>query len=518
MHLAIIMDGNGRWATQKGLSRLEGHKKGSETLKNISLYCSDKKRNVDYLSVYAFSVQNWGRPKEEIFALFSLIRSYFNDIETLNKRNIRIRTQGYIEIYPKDILDTIKNAVNLTKNNTGLILTIVLSYGGREEIVDAINEMITDGFTNINMNNLSSYIEKDKVPNPDLIIRTSGEFRTSNFLLWQSAYSEYLFTDIYWPDFTEKELDNALALYTKRSRRFGLVDASTTDALPNANALPNEDQCRFFIEQIINKRQQDTSRVDRYKEKSLLRSKYFNIINNMLIENTLTDAPEIVSKEAEQFGRKVIPNKPESFYMHINTWTEWIFLTDNIIDENNLKNKNQTELKNINLDDLTIVDMHKLFRKYIKSAETEETLKTKMFELNSRDISLYKCIIRNDIKCDYISRIIVFFYIIFPILENILSTDMICLIAIMSTILDDIEDGDNEIPFDIYQVLESVLISFEQNDSIQVNNSITIKMKTALIYLILFSLQRNESKNESKNEKKKKITFSMLFNYLQILF
>ena len=137
-----------------------------------------------------------------------------------------------------------------------------------------------------------------------------------------------------------------------------------------------------------------------------------------------------------------------------------------------------------------------------------------MFELNSRDISLYKSIIRNDIKCDYISRIIVFFYIIFPILEDILSTDMICLIAIMSTILDDIEDGDNEIPLDIYQVLESVLISFEQNDSIQINNSITIKIKTALIYLILFSLQRTES----KNDKNKKITFSMLFNYLQMLF
>ena len=376
--------------------------------------------------------------------------------------------------------------------------------------------MITDGFTNINMNNLSSYIEKDKVPNPDLIIRTSGEFRTSNFLLWQSAYSEYLFTDIYWPDFTEKELDNALALYNKRSRRFGLVEPLTStlsNALSN-DALPIEDQCRFFIEQIINKTQQNTSRVDRYKEKSLLRSKYFNIINNMLIENTLTDAPEIVAKEAERFGRKVIPNKPESFYTHINTWTEWIFLTDNIIDENNLKNINHTELKNINLDDLTIVDMHKLFRKYIKSAETEETLKTKLFELNARDISLYKCIIRNDIKCDYISRIIVFFYIIFPILEDILSTDMICLIAIMSTILDDIEDGDNEIPLDIYHVLESVLISFEQNDSIQVNNSITIKIKTALIYLILFSLQRTES----KNDKNKKITFSMLFNYLQMLF
>jgi undecaprenyl diphosphate synthase len=515
MHLAIIMDGNGRWATQKGLSRLEGHKKGSETLKNISLYCSEKKRNIDYLSVYAFSVQNWGRPKEEIFSLFSLIKSYFNDIELFNKRNIRIRTQGYIEIYPKDILDTIKNAVNITKNNTGLTLTIVLSYGGREEIVDAVNEMIIDGFTNINMNNLSSYIEKDKVPNPDLIIRTSGEFRTSNFLLWQSAYSEYLFTDIYWPDFTEKELDNALTLYSKRSRRFGLVDPLTRtlpNALSNTNALPTEDHCRFFIEQIINKRQQYTSRVDRYKEKSLLRSKYFNIINNMLLENTLTDAPEIVAKEAEQFGRKLIPNKPESFYTHINTWTEWIFLTDNIIDENNLKNKNNIELKNINLDDLTIVDMHKLFRKYIKSAETEETLKTKMFELNARDISLYRCILRNDIKSDYISRIIVFFYIIFPILEDILTTDMICLIAIMSTILDDIEDCDNEIPLDIYQVLESVLISFEQNDSIQVNNSITIKMKTSLIYLILFSLQRTETKND------KKITFSMLFNYLQMLF
>jgi hypothetical protein len=364
------------------------------------------------------------------------------------------------------------------------------------------------------MNNLSSYIEKDNVPNPDLIIRTSGEFRISNFLLWQSAYSEYLFTDIYWPDFTEKELDNALALYTKRSRRFGLVDpsVSSTTSVSKTNTFPNEDHCRFFIEQIINKTHEETCRVDRYKDTSLLRSKYFNIINNMLIENTLTDAPEIVAKEAEKFGRKIIPNKSESFYTHINTWTEWIFLTDNIIDGNNIKIR--SELKNIILDDLTIVDMHKLFRKYIKSAETEETLKTKMFELNARDISLYKCIIRNDIKCDdYISRIIVFFYIIFPILEDILSTDMICLIAIMSTILDDIEDGDNEIPLDIYQVLESVLISFEQNDSIQINNSITIKIKTGLIYLILFSLQRRTIVSKKKN----KITFSMLFNYLQML-
>jgi hypothetical protein len=241
----------------------------------------------------------------------------------------------------------------------------------------------------------------------------------------------------------------------------------------------------------------------------------------MLRENSVKETPEFIAQEAENFVRKFIPNKPEDFYRHINVWTEWIFLTDNIIDENNIKTS--VGLKEIILDDLTIIDMHKLFRKYITSPETEEHLKTKLFELNSNDISLYKLIIKNDIKHDYTSRIIVFFYIILPILQDILNTEMICLIAIMTTLLDDLEDGDNEIPFDVYQIMECVLEEFEKDNSLQVNNSITVKIKTALIYLILFSLKRTEGGPDraggpdNTRGPDNKITFSMLFTYLHLI-
>ena len=521
MHLAIIMDGNGRWATKKGLTRIDGHKEGSKTLKKIALYCSDKKVGVDYLTVYAFSIQNWGRPREEIFSLFSLVKEdYFNDIETFNKANIRIRTQGYIDVFPKELLDVINNTVEKTKNNTGLVLTMAVSYGGREEILDAVNEMLNDGMKTCNMKDLVKYIEKDNIPNPDLVIRTSGEYRVSNFLLWQSAYSEYLFTDKLWPDFNASDIDDALQTFSKRTRRFGLIEPPKDKQKFN---LPDEDNCRKYISHLLERKHIETLKVDKYKGNILLRTKYNTIINNLLKSN-IEDKPESISKEAELFVRDIVKNQPEKYYTHINSWTELLFLTDNIIDMYDIKKYEKEMFIDVKLEDVSLIDVHKTFRKYITSQDIEERLKQKLYELDMYDMTLYKSIIKNDIKEDYISRILIFVYGIYPILQEIFNDDMICLLAIVCTIFDDIEDDDNKLNFNVYELLETIIEEIEQNSivdnekitfkykSVLVDNTIFIKIKTAIIYLLLFVLKRKDDKGI-----KKKFSFAMLFRYLQLI-
>ncbi|MBZ9635818.1 isoprenyl transferase [Clostridium sp. FP1] len=228
VHIAIIMDGNGRWAKQRNLPRALGHKAGVETIRKIVKECNNL--GVKYLTLYAFSTENWNRPMQEIDALMKLLVEYLkNEFEELNANDVVINSIGNISKLPRICRVELDNAYEKTKNNKGLVLNLALNYGGRNEIVDAVKEISLDLINKkiskdeITEELFSKYMYTGEMPDPDLIIRPSGELRLSNFLLWQSAYSEFWFSDINWPDFNEKHLTLAIVDYQKRDRRFGKV-------------------------------------------------------------------------------------------------------------------------------------------------------------------------------------------------------------------------------------------------------------------------------------------------------
>lgn len=225
-HLAIIMDGNGRWAKQKGLIRALGHEKGTKSVRTTVETCA--KIGIENLTLYAFSTENWNRPKLEVDTLMKLlVNSLKKELPTLEKNNIRLNCIGNIALLPTKAQKELLTVVEKTKNNTKMNLTLALSYGSREELISAIKS-ISDKVKNniISVNSIDESIINEhlythNLPNVDLLIRTSGEHRISNFLLWQIAYSELYFTDVLWPDFNEEELYLALISYQKRERRFG---------------------------------------------------------------------------------------------------------------------------------------------------------------------------------------------------------------------------------------------------------------------------------------------------------
>lgn len=228
-HIAIIMDGNGRWAKQRGLPRSLGHKAGVEALKEIVRYSSNI--GIKILTVYAFSTENWARPVEEVDYLINILLVEYmkKEIDELNKNNVKIRILGDIDQLPVSTKKQIIEAVELTKNNSGLKFNIALNYGGRKEIVDAVKkiaEMIEKGevkTADIDEKLLADCLYTSGDKDPDLIIRTSGEMRISNFLIWQSAYSELYFSNVLWPDFNKDNFKEAIDDYMKRDRRFGKV-------------------------------------------------------------------------------------------------------------------------------------------------------------------------------------------------------------------------------------------------------------------------------------------------------
>lgn len=220
-HIAIIMDGNGRWAKKKGMPRTYGHKAGADTLRKILTSCGEL--GVKYLTVYAFSTENWKRAKEEVDTLMFLFKTYLkNEKKLLMKNNVRFLVSGRKDGVSEDLLNEIKKLEEATKGNTGITLNIAFNYGGRAELVDAIKEIIKNNEKEITEETVEKYLY-NQLPDPELLIRTSGELRISNFLLWQIAYSEIYVTDTYWPDFNKDELIRAIENYQKRDRRFGGV-------------------------------------------------------------------------------------------------------------------------------------------------------------------------------------------------------------------------------------------------------------------------------------------------------
>ena len=234
-HVAIIMDGNGRWALSRGLPRLAGHRAGTENLRRIIRACVEF--GVKYLTIYAFSTENWGRPREEVDGLMHILENVIDkELAELHQEGVQLRHIGRLERLDPKIQEKVLDAIELTRNNQRLILNVAFNYGGRDEIICAVRKMIQDGVKpeEVDEEMVGRYLFTAGVPDPDLIIRTSGELRISNFLIWQAAYSEWYVTPVYWPDFNKEEFRKALDTYAQRDRRFGSLSSSVEDNPPHA--------------------------------------------------------------------------------------------------------------------------------------------------------------------------------------------------------------------------------------------------------------------------------------------
>ncbi len=220
-HVAIIMDGNGRWAKSRRLPRLMGHRAGAESVREITRAAGEW--GIEVLTLYAFSVENWSRPKTEVKGLWQLLKRYLrNELKELNDNNVRLHTVGRTHELPENVQHELKETIKNTFKNTGLILNLALNYGGRAEIVDGVNRLLKHReISLVSEESFGQELYTSSLPDPDLLIRTSGEFRVSNFLLWQAAYAEFYVTETLWPDFRRPDFLKALTEYQKRERRFG---------------------------------------------------------------------------------------------------------------------------------------------------------------------------------------------------------------------------------------------------------------------------------------------------------
>lgn len=235
-HIAIIMDGNGRWALSRGLPRLAGHRAGTENLRRVIEACIEF--GIQYLTIYAFSTENWGRPPEEVQGLMKIFEDVIDrELQELHDQGVQLRHIGRLDRLEPAFREKVLHALDFTHENTRLVLSIAFNYGGRDEIVCAIQRMITDGLQadEVTDEMVNHYLFTAGVPDPDLIIRTSGELRGSNFLIWQGAYSEWYFPQTYWPDFDKEQLRIALEEFSRRERRYGRISEAERDIAQHAH-------------------------------------------------------------------------------------------------------------------------------------------------------------------------------------------------------------------------------------------------------------------------------------------
>tara|TARA_Y100001970_G_scaffold292576_1_gene434418 strand:- start:3282 stop:3986 length:705 start_codon:yes stop_codon:yes gene_type:complete len=222
-HVSIIMDGNGRWANERGKSRIDGHKKGVDVVREVIKYSIEYK--IKYLTLFTFSSENWNRPKKEILNLMNLlVRSLDLETQSLIKNDVKLKVIGDLSNLDSVTRGSLKKVVDLTKNNKTITLVLAISYGGRQEIISAVNKILLLDNKKITLDMFSSFLYTKDIPDPDLLIRTGKEKRISNFLLWQTSYTEIYFSDLYWPDFNKKELDKALLFFNKCNRKFGKIN------------------------------------------------------------------------------------------------------------------------------------------------------------------------------------------------------------------------------------------------------------------------------------------------------
>ena len=230
-HVAIIMDGNGRWAKERGLPRLAGHRAGVENLRRVIRAATEF--GIKYLTIYAFSTENWERPRSEVRGLLNILEEVIDrELQELHRNGVQLRHLGRLEGLKPELQEKVRQAIELTRGNRALVLNVAWNYGGRDEIIQAIRRMLADGVEpeQVDEQLVSSYLYTSDCPDPDLIIRTSGELRLSNFLIWQAAYSEWYVTPTYWPDFDKEEYRRALEAFAQRDRRYGKVSSNEYEA------------------------------------------------------------------------------------------------------------------------------------------------------------------------------------------------------------------------------------------------------------------------------------------------
>ena len=233
VHVGVIMDGNGRWAAAHRVDRAEGHRAGAEAIRPIVERVAEY--GISVLTVWGFSTENWGRPRREVQAIFKLGQRFIDDyLQELHEQGVRLRHLGDLDRLPGRLQSKVERAIKLTEHNDRLTLNLAFNYGGRADIVEAVRQLVTSGVSadEVTEEAIAARLEASDLPAPDLVIRTGGERRTSNFMIWQAAYSEYYFTDTLWPDFDETELDRALIEYTRRQRRFGLIESDVDADTP----------------------------------------------------------------------------------------------------------------------------------------------------------------------------------------------------------------------------------------------------------------------------------------------
>lgn len=222
-HIAFIMDGNGRWAKRRFQPRHLGHRAGTKALKRVIEDCNN--RGIEVVSFYAFSTENWKRPQSEIDKIFDMVKRFANDeLDKYANDNMKCIVSGDMERLPQDVKQSLDKIINFTKDNTGMIINLAINYGSRDEIVYAVNKLLDKGVKNISQEDLQSELYTHNLPDPDIIVRTSGEKRLSNFMLYQSAYSELIFIDEYWPEMDKKIMDKIVAEFNKRTRKFGDIE------------------------------------------------------------------------------------------------------------------------------------------------------------------------------------------------------------------------------------------------------------------------------------------------------
>jgi undecaprenyl diphosphate synthase len=238
-HVAVIMDGNGRWAKERGLSRQAGHRAGTENIRRLIEAFAE--RGIEYLTLYAFSTENWGRPRREVSTLIKLLgRVLERELKALHENGVRLVHIGSLGPLAPELQKKVCDAIELTKDNKRMTVCLAFNYGGRAEILEAVRRIVAKGIpaSEVTEAVLASYLDTRGIPDPDLIIRTAGEMRLSNFLIWQAAYAEYYTTPTYWPDFDEAEIDRALAVYASRERRFGVKAAKQKESRNGYHSKP----------------------------------------------------------------------------------------------------------------------------------------------------------------------------------------------------------------------------------------------------------------------------------------
>lgn len=462
-HIAIIMDGNGRWAKEKGKSRLEGHEAGLRAFQQIVCHAA-KSSIIKFLTVYAFSVQNWGRPVTEIKGLFRLSKQYFSDLALFKTHNVRLRILGSLELYPSEVQKTIQTAVFETATNTGLTVTVALSYGGREEIVETAERIRSLNHREcITQEMFERLLNPESIPDPDLIIRTSGEFRVSNFLLWQSAYSEYLILDKFWPDFTELDLDSAILTLQQRNRRFGklAVEVATTN-------WPNESVCNAYLTSIIQEAKiiQTFPFFRKYQDNPLLKAKYFQIYQQVLA----LDVSEKYELLTESFLLSIPALSPDT-----HNWIAWLIFAAWLQNWYSLK---PDMLQDIFRNTKGVLDQYRQLKQRVApDGQIEEDLKEKLISLTDYHRELYIRLETHKSQNPMLGLV----YALYPILGNQCAIEQVCQLASLIMIL---FWSQPEFPT-VNQFLEIMLQKDKQSPQLDI--ALYTKVKTALLYLYIFA-------------------------------